>query len=709
MKYIWANFITTIKDWNVSVIENQKLRSICLSSLQGLRSAPYLSDQILYSIQSRREGRLSSLFPNDYEADILNIAEQSRKQFQDYFAPCETDLSYNFDEAGIQDYRNTHAYSHVCGTHFASLFEASAGLCIDYLGYKDAGNHQVQSLWTCVWHDITLLDDFDTTLTLDRGIGFGYSLFADIFDIYKYDIPYLCLYWDSSRYADIPIFEYKNNQVFLRREFLEGIDMNPHIDLLPKTFYASIEELGDNMQHICNNIQTIFGITGQQMEMAQTDISQGIIPDILAHLQSETTKAVLYLAQKLSEKTQYKNLCVSGWIASDHLLCQALVEQSLFEQVFFEASPNYAGISLGAVYELYHIKQGNTQRIPMIQTGYGKCYSDEDIFTELKNYQDRLHMTQYENQEQKHRDVATQLQQGQVIAYFSGWAEVGGKGLWNRSILVRADDIKMAERVRVIKEKPLWKPFSCSILASQLQDYFGNTQDSSFMSMAGRVQSPYQTHTQALNQHPDMPVRYQSVEEQNNPDFHGLLTSYQSLTGISLLLNSSLHGPGQAIIESPKQALDMFLSSDIDILILENYSITKSQIFPELSYNAVSANKHYNMNYFSCNRRAVKNFSLLQALLEKIVCKGLDVQIPWPKYFESTIDIHIWEHRLSLEQKIPGKSYYFATKNIWVCAGTQLDDATMKGICARLLQVDSQMADILKRGDYFLKDLLNYL
>ncbi len=700
MKYIWANFVTTIKDWSCILIEDWKLSWACLDKLDSFKFSPYLSDLVLYSIQSKREWKNSEVFPNLYENDLLNIVWESRNIFKKYFSLDKKYKSVNFEEKSIFDYKNKHAYYHVLWTHMISWFDNSVWLCIDYLWYNDNWNHQVQTIWNCVWNKIDLVDDFDTSLTINRWIWFTYSIFADMFDIYKYDVPFLAVYWNKDRFKWVNIYEYKNNNVYLRKEFLESITLNS--DLLPKTFYASIEELNSNMDNIYFNIKKIFNISDLEIIEAKKDLRKWVIADLFAYVENETKKAVVYLAKKAYNTGKSKKLTVSGWLASNHLLCKSLIDETEFRDFYFELSPNYTGISIWAAFELYW------KKILLEKTWYGKEYTNNQIKADLDNYNDYISYSLEKNTKIQNDFIIEKLIDKKIIWYFKWWSELWPRSLWNRSILTSCFCEDLSDRLRVIKKRQNWKSFSVSVLEEDLWKYFKSNYNSRFMSVSWILKDKFKKDFIWVNLDNNV-IRYQSVWEKNNLSLYSLLKQYKQKTNNSFLLNTSLNSYKQPIVETPTQAIELFLSSRIDYLILWDFIVSKNKLYKEFSFNYKNLKKQKNIQYFSINHSSYKNYLNLKNIIEKIVLKDYDMSINDIKYFERDIDIEFAWNKLLIEKVDNWKTYDLKTKNIWIMVKQLNSKKDLAIFYKKLLLVDKKIKEIFDNWDYFLKDLINYL
>tara|TARA_B100000575_G_C22861073_1_gene503126 strand:- start:108 stop:698 length:591 start_codon:yes stop_codon:yes gene_type:complete len=180
-----------------------------------------------------------------------------------------------------------------------------------------------------------------------------------------------------------------------------------------------------------------------------------------------------------------------------------------------------------------------------------------------------------------HEKAAELLANGQVVAWFRGRMEFGPRALGNRSILANPLQMGITEAInQQVKFREHWRPYSLSILDSIAQQLLPEQSQDEFMCLSSPASQKWQEQY-PLTVYRDGTMRAQIVVKQTNPDFHELLSAFQGLTGHGLLINASLNRPGEALVCSPQHALDMFLGTDLNYMIMEDVLVTKRESSPK--------------------------------------------------------------------------------------------------------------------------------
>ena len=181
----------------------------------------------------------------------------------------------------------------------------------------------------------------------------------------------------------------------------------------------------------------------------------------------------------------------------------------------------------------------------------------------------------FEKSENIFLKVASELYDKKIIGWFQKSAEFGPRALGNRSILTSPFPKEMKDILnKRVKFSEEFRPFAPSILEEYTEEYFEIKQESPHMLIAVDVKKEKINQIPAVV-HIDNTARVQTVTEQNNPEFRKLLEQFFKLSQIPVLLNTSFNVKGQPIVNSPEDALDCFLSTNIDVLAMGSYFISK--------------------------------------------------------------------------------------------------------------------------------------
>jgi carbamoyltransferase len=225
----------------------------------------------------------------------------------------------------------------------------------------------------------------------------------------------------------------------------------------------------------------------------------------------------------------------------------------------------------------------------------GPSYSSGEIEAFLNRKQ--LLYTKYDSAKERNKALAEELNNGKVLGYFDGRMEFGPRALGSRSILGDARDATMQSRMNLkIKFRESFRPFAPSVLIDDVDKYFELKQPSQYMLLVAQVKANRRIPSAncdmsvdmitVINQrrsdipavtHIDFSARIQTVHQETNPNFYGLIEEFKNLTGSSCIVNTSFNIRGEPIVCSLFDAYCCFIRTDIDILVLGNYVLYKDQ------------------------------------------------------------------------------------------------------------------------------------
>lgn len=232
-----------------------------------------------------------------------------------------------------------------------------------------------------------------------------------------------------------------------------------------------------------------------------------------------------------------------------------------------------AGTALGAA--AYAVAKQKKSIKPLNHNYLGPSYSTEHCIDACKDHRERPH---YEVLEDPSDKAAELLSKGHLVGWFQGRAEFGPRALGNRSIL---GNPRVSESVGEINEKvkfrEKWRAFSPSMLASLAEDMFDLNHPADYMTIAFDVHPEWREKFPAVV-YKDGTTRAHVVRKETNPRFHALLEAMEKRAGDGIVLNTSLNRPGEVLICTPEDALNMFHGSDLEYLIMEDVLVTKKSV-----------------------------------------------------------------------------------------------------------------------------------
>jgi carbamoyltransferase len=292
--------------------------------------------------------------------------------------------------------------------------------------------------------------------------------------------------------------------------------------------------------------------------------------DVAAALQKLTTEVFLSFASYLHRETGLNHLCLAGGVALNCVANRALVEDGPFDGVFIQPAANDGGTALGACYYIWNQLLDQPRGQVLEHVFLGPEFSPSDGLAALAG--EKYSNITAQNHGGIPARVARLLAQGEIVAWHQGRMEFGPRALGNRSILAdpRRSDIIYTLNGKV-KHREYFRPMAASVLTERADAWFvidRPTPSDSFMVTARLVREEKRGIVPAVT-HVDNTCRIQRVDRITNPRFHALLTEFEKLTGVPLILNTSFNDR-EPIICTPKNAVATCLKSGIRYLVLGN-------------------------------------------------------------------------------------------------------------------------------------------
>ncbi|MDD5561006.1 MAG: carbamoyltransferase [Candidatus Omnitrophica bacterium] len=294
--------------------------------------------------------------------------------------------------------------------------------------------------------------------------------------------------------------------------------------------------------------------------------------DIAASLQRFIEESLVIIARNLYNYTKMEKLCLAGGLFLNCVANAKILEETPFKQVFIQPAAGDSGGALGAASYIYHTLLGNSRKFILQNAYLGPSFSSNQIKRMLINHQidyrelDELRLIKY---------VARRISEGKIIGWFQGRMEFGPRALGNRSILADPRNPNMKELLNAkVKNREPFRPYAPAVLEERAADFFKAKQFSPFMLLATNVKDDKKKAIPAVT-HIDGTARVQIVSKSTNPRFWNLISEFENMTGIPVLINTSFNLKGEPIVCSPEDALTDFKRSQMDILVLENYILEK--------------------------------------------------------------------------------------------------------------------------------------
>lgn len=293
--------------------------------------------------------------------------------------------------------------------------------------------------------------------------------------------------------------------------------------------------------------------------------------DMAASVQAVCEEVIFHLLTHLQQKTGLDAVCIAGGVAQNSVANGKILRKTPFKHIYIPPAGHDAGTATGAaLYVLHQVLQ--QPRTHEKQSAYtGSRFDISEIEWCLKSRE--IEYRKLEDAE-LFETVATALENGKVIGWFQGRAEFGPRALGNRSILVdpRRADAKDLLNAK-IKRRESFRPFAPSILQEYVADYFEVVDEVPYMEKVFPIRPEKRSEIPAVT-HVDGSGRLQTVSADTNERYHRLISTFYKKSGTPILLNTSFN-ENEPIVNTPEQALECYLRTSMDMLVLGNCVITR--------------------------------------------------------------------------------------------------------------------------------------
>ena len=318
--------------------------------------------------------------------------------------------------------------------------------------------------------------------------------------------------------------------------------------------------------------------------------------DIASSIQKVTEDVMLNLAMSLRKEFNIPNLCLAGGVALNCVANGKILKEKIFENIWIQPAAGDAGGSLGAALAFWHIEQNNERKISNtddMQGSYlGPQYTQEEIEKKLNDLRAKFETL---NEESLIKKTSEDLSKGNAIGWFQGRMEFGPRALGARSIIGDPRFPSMQKNLNLkIKYRESFRPFAPSVIREDLSDWFEMDCDSPYMLLVSdvavnkrrsmtndekalfgidklnikRSEIPAVTHV-------DYSARVQTVHKETNSKYYKLLSEFKKKTGCPVLVNTSFNVRGEPIVNTPEDAFNCFMGTELDVLTIGNCYLNK--------------------------------------------------------------------------------------------------------------------------------------
>lgn len=297
--------------------------------------------------------------------------------------------------------------------------------------------------------------------------------------------------------------------------------------------------------------------------------------DLACSFQEAFADTVVELARNLGELGLSRNLAYGGGCALNSALNGRLVPETAFERLHVPSAPGDDGNALGVVLFEKHKLRGEPRTASAASPYLGSRMDPGRLERAIEL--GRWPAVVAADEDELLDLVARELAAGKIVGWVQGRAEYGPRALGNRSILADPRDPQMKDRINArVKFREFYRPMAPAILAEHGDEYFEQYQESPYMERTLRFRPEVCARVPAVVHH-DGTGRLQTVTEDLNPRFYRLIRRFHAETGVPLLLNTSLNVMGKPIVHSVEDAVTVFATTGLDLLVIEDHVLTKDR------------------------------------------------------------------------------------------------------------------------------------
>ena len=442
-----------------------------------------------------------------------------------------------------------HHMSHAAHAFFTSPFDKAAILTVDGVGE---------------WTTASFGTAHDTTIKLTNDIRWPHSV-GLFYSAFTYFLGFKV---NEGEYKLMGLSAYGKPKYYdLIMENLVDVKNDGSIHLNMKYFSFTYDKVMTNQK-----FSDLFGIPPRKEDSKAEQIHY----DIAASAQLVLEDILLKMVNHVHKKTGMTNLCFGGGVALNGVANYRILKDGPFENIHIPPSPGDGGSAVGCAQYLYYchgknkrMMEDNVERIKN-NIFVGPSHSNDEI----KSFLD-INKIDYKFLETNSllQTVAKLIVEGNVVGWYQGKMEWGPRALGNRSIIADPRNAKMKDILNEkIKHRESFRPFAPCILEEYTSEYFDVDVPSPYMLLVAPVKKPEKIPAVT---HVDGTARLQTVSKDINLLFYNLITEFHKITGIPVLINTSMNVRGEPIVDTPEQAYNMIVKTDMDYIVMGDYIIKK--------------------------------------------------------------------------------------------------------------------------------------
>lgn len=296
--------------------------------------------------------------------------------------------------------------------------------------------------------------------------------------------------------------------------------------------------------------------------------------DVAAAAQQVFEEEIEAYIRYLVKKYKMRKIAASGGVFLNIKCNMKLLNEHIIDDLFVYPNPSDGGAAVGAAIVGYMMKNGSYPQKEMVQSTYGRSYTDEEIEKELKKTKGIVYIKLGKNLPTK---VAERLAAGKVLGWFQGKGEWGPRALGHRSVIADPRSEATKDRINnILKGREWFMPFAPSMMEERAKDYLVHLRKGPFMIIGDSVRKSKIKDLGAVI-HVDGTVRPHLVSKEVEPLYYQVIEEFEKITGVGSVLNTSFNKHGLPIVFSPKDAVDHLLWGAIDELVIGSYHVKRKE------------------------------------------------------------------------------------------------------------------------------------
>jgi len=464
------------------------------------------------------------------------LVEQSLFQFHPLYHIKKNLKNINPDLPPIET-RSHHA-CHAASAFHPSEFSEALVITADGIGEYDS---------TVVWRGSTSGLEREKTFNYPNSLGYFYGSVTE----------FLGFRSNNGEGKVMGLAPYGDHNSEIRKRLRNNIEISAEYDVTNITECDPGTSKGvANLEKILNRERKRESVEFTQWEKDLAFETQLILEEILCAVVSSYTN-----------KTGLGNVCLAGGVALNCKANKRIMELDCVDNIFIQPVATDAGLPIGAGY-----LDQNPQKVEPQSTIYtGSEYTNEQIRDLLNK-----NKISYIEPNDIEKYTAQKIAEGYLIGWFQGRMEMGPRALGNRSILADPRSESSRDRVnKFVKHREEWRPFAPSMTYDSAEYYLKNAEEAPFMIKTFETKEETRNEIEAVIHPSDNTTRPQTVKKSQNERYYNLLSEFENITGVPVLLNTSFNDHGEPIIRTPKEAIRSFFAMGLDTLVLNDIVVEK--------------------------------------------------------------------------------------------------------------------------------------